>query len=317
MAVSAATKLSDFSGFLPANIAAPIFERAARQSVVMQLVPQVPLAADRNTSVPVVTGRPQAGWVSEGEQKPATSGTMTLKNITPKKLAAIVVVSMEVVRSDPGGYASRLEGQLAEAFAVAFDQATLHDAGPDGTAGAGPFATYIDQTTKTNELGASAQADGGIYRDLVESMAEIIGDTDATGRRYRVTGFALDDQMETRLLGSVDSTGRPLWVDLPANEQSNAFARPGSLLGRRSFMGEGVANTANTILGYAGDWSQAVWGVVGGISYATSDVASVTINGSLTSLWENNLVAIRAEAEYGFLMNDADAFVQLRNDAGS
>ena len=45
--------------------------------------------------------------------------------------------------------------------------------------------------------------------------------------------------------------------------------------------------------------------------------ATVTINGSLTSLWENNLVAILAEAEFGWVVNDTDAFVRLTNASGS
>lgn len=315
MAVTAATLRSDFSGFLPPEIAGPIFERAARMSVVQQLVPQVPLGPN-GKSVPVVTGRPVAGWVAEGAQKPATKGTMTLKTITPQKLAAIVVVSDEVVRSDPGRYVSTLRGSLAEAFAIAFDLASLHNLGGDGT-GTGPFSTYVDQTTKSVELGGNTQANGGVYKDLVDSMSELITDTDASGRHYKATGFALDDIVEPRLLGSVDTTGRPLWVDLPADEFSNALSRPGSLLGRRSFMGEGVSNPTDTIVGYVGEWSQAVWGVVGGIDFAVSNQATVTINGSLVSLWENNLTAVRAEAEYGFLVNDTDAFVQLRNDTGS
>lgn len=315
MAVTAATLRSDFSGFLPAEIAGPIFERAARMSVVQQLVPQVPLGPN-GKSVPVVTGRPVAGWVAEGAQKPATKGTMTLKTMTPQKLAAIVVVSDEVVRSDPGRYVSTLRGNLSEAFAVAFDYAALHNLGGDGT-GTGPFATYIDQTTKSVELGGNSQANGGVYKDLVDSVAELVSDTDASGRHYKATGFALDDQVEPRLLGQVDTTGRPIWVDLPANEDANALSRPGSLLGRRSFMGEGVSNLTGTIQGYVGEWSQAAWGVVGGIDFSVSNQATVTINGSLVSLWENNLTAIRAEAEYGFLVNDVDAFVQLRNDSGS
>jgi hypothetical protein len=77
-------------------------------------------------------------------------------------------------------------------------------------------------------------------------------------------------------------------------------------------MGEGLYfNTTADIYGYAGDWTQAAWGVVGGISYDVSTEATVTINGSLVSLWENNLVAIRAEAEYGWLVNDTASFVKL------
>lgn len=314
MAITAATKTTDFSGFLPAHIAGPIFEQATRRSVVQQLVRQVPLGIN-GESIPVVTGRPVANWVDEAGTKPATQGTMTLKAMAPKKLAAIIVVSAETVRANPGGYMDTLRPNLAEAFAIAFDLAALHNVGGDGT-GTGPFATYIDQTTKSVEFGSNNQAAGGVHKDLTDAVQEIISDTDAAGRRYKATGFAVDDQVELRFLGSVDTTGRPIWIDLPTNDFAAGFARPGSLLGRPSFMGE-IADAANHIQGYVGDWSQAAWGVVGGISYDVSTEATVTINGTLTSLWEKNLLAVRAEAEYGFLCNDPDAFCQLRNDSGS
>src|SRR4029077_14836450 len=130
---------------------------------------------------------------------------------------------------------------------------------------------------------------------------------------YKVTGFALDPRLETMFRRSVDSTGNPIWSDLPTSQEPDAIMTSGSLMGRRSFMGEGVGTATGTILGYAGDWSQAVWGTIGGISYSVSVQATVTINVSLVSLWENTLFAIRAEAEYGFLVNDTDAFIQLRN----
>jgi hypothetical protein len=46
-----------------------------------------------------------------------------------------------------------------------------------------------------------------------------------------------------------------------------------------------------------------------------STEAAVTINGALVSLFENNLVAILAEAEYGFLVNDPSSFVKFTNAA--
>lgn len=315
MAVTAPTKLSDFSGFLPPHIAQAYFDIARRNSVVQQLARQVPLGI-AGEAVPVVTAKPTADWVAEGAKKPATLGSLTLKTMAPQKLAAIAVISQEVVRADPGGYVERLQADLGESFAIAFDLATLHNLGGGGT-GTGPFTTYIDQTTKSAELGATTQGNGGVYVDLVEAVDEIISSKNAYNRHRIVTGFALDLQMETRLRRAVATTGEPLWTDLPTATEPNSITSSGSLLGRRSFMGEGVANAANTILGYAGDWTQAVWGTVGGISYSVSDQATVTINGSLVSLWENNLFAIRAEAQYGFLVNDVDAFIQLRNDAGS
>lgn len=313
MAVSAATATSDFSGFIQPTIAAPIFERAARMSVVQQLARQVPLGFN-GSKIPVVTGRPQAGWVGEGGKKPATAGTMTLKTIEPKKLAAIVVVSAEVVRANPGGYMDTLRPNLAEAFASAFDRASLHDEGPDGTAGAGPFATYIDQTTKAVTIGTGTT----VHNDFVSALSQLVNDTDASGRRYRLTGWALDDIVEPVILDALDGNDRPLYVDLPSDASASVVGetRRGRLLNRPSFMGDGVADDDADIVGYGGDWSQAAWGVVGGISYRVSTEAAVTIDGTLVSAFEHNLVAIVAEAEYGFVVADPEAFVEL-HAAGS
>lgn len=316
MAITAATLRSDFSGFLPAELAGPMFERTARTSVVQQLARQIPLGAE-GKSIPVVTGSIDAGWVAEGTSKPADSSAMTLKTITPKKLAVIVVTSVEVARANPGNYIQTVRLQIAEAFARAFDRAALHDEGPTGTAGGGPFATYVDQTTKSAELGATSQANGGVYVDLVEAMDEVISSTDATGRDREVTGWAFDTRMETRLLRAVDTTGHPIWAALPTDQFSDATLRRGQTLQRPSFMGQGIKDSTGTIVGYGGDWSQAVWGTVGGITFDVDDKAPVTINGGLVSMWQDNLIGVRAEAEFGFLVNDADAFVQLRNDSGS
>lgn len=316
MAITASTLRSDFSGFLTPEMSAPIFERAARASVVQQVSPQQPMGPE-GKSVPVFTGRLTAGWVDEGGEKPKSAATVTLKTLVPKKMSVIFVVSKEVVRANPGSYMQVARNQAAEAFAEAFDRAALHDEGPTGIAGAGPFATYIDQTTKSNELGANTQANGGLYKDLVDSMEEIISDDDDLGRGREVTGWVFDSRMETRLLGQVDTTGRPIWDSLPTDDFAPGLARRGSVLQRPSFMGHGVKDNTSKIMGYAGDWSQTAWGVVGGISYNLTDVGAVTINGQLVSTFEHNLVAILAEAEYAFLVNDPKAFIQLRNDSGS
>ncbi|AIG78460.1 major head protein Gp17 [Amycolatopsis japonica] len=310
MAITAPTKTSDsqFSGFLSPEKAAPYFDEAAKSSVVQRLTRKVPLGIN-GQNIPVVTGKMSAGWVSEGGQKPSSNASVGLKTIKPEKIAAIAVVSAEVVRANPANYMGLLRPQIAEAFALAFDAAALYDKGPDGAAGGGPFDTFINQTTKQIELGTATQANGGIHADIVAGLKALVDD----GKKLR--GFALDDRVEPTLLSAVDSTGRPIYVDTPLDETA-AAVRPGRLIGRPSFMSEGVGEDtpagAGTkyVLGFGGDWSQAVWGAVGGISYDVSTQATVTINGTLVSLWEHNLVAIRAEAEYGFLVNDPEAFVR-------
>jgi HK97 family phage major capsid protein len=299
MAITAATVTGDFSGFLDAEQSAPIFDEARRSSDVQQLTRQIPLGIN-GQEIPVTTSKPTAGWVAEGAKKPASKGAMSLKTMTPKKLAAIAVVSAEVVRANPGGYVDSLRPDLAEAFAIAFDAAALH-----GTST--PFTTYIDQTTQTDvEIGTAAASAGSVYADLNSGLAALVAD----GKR--LTGFAFDVAAEPLFNAAVDTTGRPLFVDSPTIDNA-APVRSGRVLGRPAFMGEGVADS--TTVGYGGDWSQAVWGTVGGITYDVSTDATVTINGALVSLWENNLLAVRAEAEYGWLVNDVDAFVTYINAA--
>ena len=301
MAQANATNTSDFSGFLRPEIAQNYFAQAAKQSSVMQLARRVPLGIN-GEEIPVVTSKPQAAWVSEGGQKPATEGALGIKTITPKKIAAISVVSAEVVRANPGGYMDTLRDEIAEAFAIAFDAAAFH-----GTNS--PFAADLDDTNKTQALGTATAGNGGVYADIVSGFSTLVND----GKK--LTGFAFDRVVEPLFLGSVDTTGRPIFVDTPLENTVSAVT-PGRLIGRGAYIGDGVAGPSD-VVGYGGDWSQVVWGAVGGISYRVSTEAAVTIGGTLTSLFENNLVAILAEAEYGLLINDVNSFVKYTYTAGS
>lgn len=298
MAITAATKTTDFSGFLTREQSEAIFERAAQQSVVQQLARRVPLGIN-GQSIPVVTGKVAAGWVAEGAQKPASQGTMALKTMDPKKLAAIAVVSAEVVRANPGGYMDLLRPQIAEAFAVAFDAAALH-----GTSS--PFSTNLDTGSSTQEFTGTTPAFTAVYDDINAGLSTLV-----SAGKYP-NGFAWDRRMEPVFNGAKDSSGRPLFLDATYTDAAGLIRR-GSLLGYPSVIGNGVYAATPKIYGYLGDWTQVAWGAVGGISYKVSTEASVTINGALVSLFENNLVAILAEAEYGFLVNDPASFVKYTN----
>lgn len=308
MAITAATQTSDFAGFIQPHEAAPIFNDAEKISVFQRLIRRVPLAASGET-IPVITSKPVANWVGEGGQKPATSMGLGKLSMTPKKLAAIAVYSAEVIRANPGNITGLIRPALAEAFAVAFDYAVGYNLGGDGT-GTGPFDNYLAETTKAIEVGTTTQANGGIHGDMVAALSLMVKD----GKK--LTGWALDDELEPKFWGAVDTSGRPLYVDLPLDQSAQVLqdggisvARPGRLLNRPSAMGEGVGNGTN--VGFFGDFTKAAWGAVGGISYRVSTEATVTINGALTSLWEHNLVAILAEAEYGFVMQDPAYFGKL------
>lgn len=301
MTIDAPTKMSDFSGFLTREQSQPIFKKVAQTSIVQRLAQEVTLGAE-GKAIPVFTGTPTAAFVSEGSQKPTTSGGMALVNMDPKKIATIFVVSAEVVRANPGGFMDEMKDKVAEAFAVTFDTAAIH-----GTSS--PYADAITDTTKSVELGGNAASAGGVYKDLVDALGELVA------ADKELTGWALSTRAEPRLLGAVDTAGHPIFAELPATETAPAV-RNLRLLGRPAAMGRTVhADPTVEIIG--GDWQEAAWGVTSGISYDVSTEATVTIDGNLVSLWEHNLVAVRAEAEYGFVINDVDAFVLGLNNVGS
>jgi HK97 family phage major capsid protein len=264
MAITAPTKTSDFSGALNREQSEAIFEKAAQQSVVQQLVRRIPLGFT-GQSIPVVTGKITAGWVAEGAQKPASNGAVTLKNMDPKKLAAIAVVSAETVRANPAGYMDLIRPQIAEAFAIAFDSAALH-----GTST--PFSTYIDSGSSTQEFTGTAPAFTAVYDDLNAGLSTLVN----AGKKPN--GWAFDNRMEPVFNGAKDTSGRPLWIDSPTVDAAGPI-RDGRIFGRPAFMGDGVYAATPKIYGYLGDWTQAAWGAVGEISYLVSTEAAVTING--------------------------------------
>ena len=293
MAQTAPTTTSAFAGFIKPAQAQNYFEKARYASSVMQLARQVPLGASGQEII-VPTGKATAGWVSEGQKKPTTETSIGVKGFTPHKIAAISVVSAEVVRANPGNYMTLLQDEIAQSFAEAFDAAALH--------GDGPFAASVSDTTKSVSLAPSA------YDGVVEALDVLAKD----GKK--LNGFAFDRVVEATFLGEKDGVDRPLFVDTPLENTASAVT-PGRIIGRSSFLGDGVAK--NDVVGFAGDWSQLVWGTVGGIKFDVSTQATVTLDGSLVSLFENNLVAIRAEAEYGLLINDVEAFVSITGASGS
>ena len=300
MAITAAKKLSDFNGFIKPELAGPIFAEAAKGSAAMSLIRKVPLGAS-GQAFPIVTSRPTANWTAEGAQKHTTEAGLGLVKMEPKKLTAIAVASQEVIRANPGGYSETLAGLLADAFARAFDLAVFHNKGGDGN-GTSPFETTLAATTKSVTLGAAAGTN--TYDDLVKAMALNLQGTP----KKQVTGFAFDTGFEIDLLNAKDTAGRPLFAEAAYTGAVPAL-RSGSVLGRTTYMHENVG--LDKTVGFAGDWTKAAWGTVGGITMDVSTEATVTIGGQLVSLYENNLVAIRAEAEYGFALADKDAFVKI------
>lgn len=284
------------SDLLPREISELIFEDAREASVVQQAARRIPLTG-AGKAIPYISGTPQASWVGEGGRKPVSDATVGTLTMDPKKLAVIVPFSEEYLSTDNVDLFDELRPAIAESFGQAFDAAALHGV-------ATPFTAFLAQTTNLQVLGAGAST----YVDLVNAMGTVVDDG------YRVNGWAYSDRAEIALLGDVDTDGRPILTTVGDASFANR------LVGRPAFRGESVdrlvaGTPSDRTLAFGGDWSKAAWGAVGEIEYDISNQATLTLTDTSTlNLWQDNLVALRAEAYYGFATRDVEAFVRIRRD---
>lgn len=311
MAVTAPLTLSNVdASLLPRTITAPIFEKSVEASAVMQLARPAPLALDATTSVPIPMDVPVADWVGQAAKKPLSTGGVDVKQMQAKKVAVLIPVAMEVAKTNAGGLYDQLQKDLPTAFARAFDHATIHGKTMKGATG--PFTEYLAATTNSVALGTASQANGGIWADFVNGMADVVdGDWD-------YTGTVADHRLKPSLLLATDTTGRPILVDTQTPGTNMAAA--GTLIGEplaysRSVSGKQRRQSTSTDTGLraiGGDWSQAAYGVGMDITVRISDQATyVDEEGGVHSAFQENLVLILAEAYYGFVMGDVDAFVKF------
>ena len=287
----------DFAGFLEPKQAAPIFEEMAKRSLVQPMAKKVEMGPT-GVSIPFWDGDVQAHWVDEAGKKPLAKGGFDNFTMAPKKIAVIFAMSSEVVRANPLNYINVMRSKVAEAFAVAFDNAVLHGTNT-------PFGAYVDQTTKQVSL-----ADPNAYGATNNALSLLVGD----GKKF--TGGLLDAVAEPIINDALDNNGRPLFIE-PTYTDTNSLTRTGRILARPITIAEGVKGEGDAApAGYFGDFSKVLWGQIGGISYDISDQATLDLSeaqdgSGLTSLWQHNLVAVRCEAEFAALVRDPEAFVKV------
>jgi HK97 family phage major capsid protein len=106
---------------------------------------------------------------------------------------------------------------------------------------------------------------------------------------------------------ATDGNGYPLLMNNINNDSA-----VGRVLGARVVETDRVykAGTPN-VVGVAGDWTQARYGIVDGINLAISEEATINTGSELVNLWQRNMFAVRVEAEVGFVVKSASAFVRL------
>lgn len=310
MAIDMSRQTTGAAALLPKEISREIWSETQEQSAVMQLARQINMPGS-GVTIPIITGDAEADWVGETDEKPVSRSTLSSKDITPYKLAVIEPFSKEFRRDLPAVY-EELRRRLPNAIARKFDSTVF------GTTAPGSNFDTLGAATAVGIAPHASNAKKSTYEGLVDAYNTVAG---AGGN---LDGWALAPQGKGLLLNQVDSTGRPL---LFSSIQDGTNIN--QILGEPVHYSKGVyaAGTPAT-LGFAGEWSSAMYGTVEGIKTSISDQASIN-DGTVTvgegeaaveipntlHLWQRNMFAILVEVEIGFRVRDVNRFVKITNAA--
>lgn len=279
---------------LPGEVSSEIIQKTQEESAVMKLARKVALPG-RGMTIPMITGDPEANWVAETGQKPVSNPNLDKKVMTPYKLAVIVPFSDEFARDYKALYdalVARIPGVLAKKF----DATVFHGAAP----GSG-FNVLTGCTAQSIDVNASGE--GGFYKALVAA------DVDIATHDGDINGFAFSPQARGELLSALDKDGRPIFINSvsegtiprligqPVYYSRGLYAAGNAASGS----GSGAIAAKPDVLGFAGDWTKAMYGTVEGVKVDISNQATLTIGSENVNLWQNNMFAVKAEIEVGFI----------------
>lgn len=289
---------------LPNEVSSMIIQGTQEASAIMQLATRIAIPGTGLT-IPMITGDPEAGWVAETAAKPVSNPSLSTKTMTPYKLAVIVPFSDEFARDYDALY-DALVARIPGALAKKFDATVFNGSAP----GSG-FDVLTNCTAQSIDIVGSS---GGFYAALVAA------DTDIATHDGSLNGFAFSPQARGEMLAAVDADKRPLFVNSVAE---GAVPR---LIGQPVFYSKGLYFAGNAssgtsgqsgyvaaksdVLGFAGDWTKAMYGTVEGVKIDISNQATLTISDTAVNLWEHNMFAVKAEIEVGFIA-DATCFNKI------
>ena len=276
---------------LPNEVSAEILQKTQEASIVMRLARQIPLPGN-GVQIPVIASDPEAEWVTETGTKPVSTPTLDKKIMQAHKLAVIVPFSNEFRRDASALYnalIARLPGVLAEKY----DKTVFF--GPSS----GTLANFDNLSAVTGYyLGATGAS---AYAGLVAADGAI-----ATAGGV-MNGIALAPQGKTILLGATDGENRPLFNTVTENGITRVLGAPVNL--SKAAYKAGSGSTPN-VVGIAGDWTHAMYGVVEGVQVRYSADATLTTAGGTINLFQQNMFAVLVEIEAGFVA-ETDYFAKL------
>lgn len=259
---------------LPASVSNEILSKVQESSKVMRLARQMPLPGN-GAAINVLLSDPTAAWAGETAAKAVSNPTVATKILRGYTLAVIVPFSNQF-RRDASALFNAIVEKLPDALGRKFDETVFF-----GTAPGSDFDTLANVTAQ------SLASD--VYQGLVAA------DTDIALHGGITNGYIFSAQGKGLLLGATDTTKRPIFNNVTEN------GVPVVLGARTEITKAAFKSGSPSKVGFAGDWNQAVWGMVEGVKISFSEDATLKLSdNSEINLFQQNMFAVRAEIEVGF-----------------
>lgn len=270
---------------LPTELQEKIIQKVQEDSAVMALAQQIALPG-LGATIPVITSDPEAAWADETAEKAVSRPGLAVKTMGAYTLAVIVPFSNQFRNNVPALYNAIVE-RLPKALAQKFDKTVFGN----GSAPGSNFDTFASVTAQS--FGSEP------YAALVAADADIADHNGITN------GYVISPKGKAALLSATDSTGRPLFINSVAEGAVPMILGAPTKQSKAAYI-----DTTTDVLGFAGDWTQAIYGINGGIKLSISDQATLTDGEQTINLWQRNMFAVRAEIEVGFVA-DTTVFNKL------
>ncbi len=260
---------------LPASVSSEILQKVQESSKVMRLARQITLPGT-GAAINVLLSDPEAAWAGETEKKAVSNPTVSTKILRGYTLSVIVPFSNQFRRDASALYNAIVE-KLPDALGRKFDQTVFGFVTKPGD----DFDSFASVTAQ------SLASD--VYGGLVAA------DTDIALHGGISNGYIFSAQGKGILLGAKDNAGRPLFNNVTENSVP-------VVLGARTEITKAAFKSGSpSKIGFAGDWNQAVWGMVEGVKINFSEDATLDLgDGNTINLFQQNMFAVRAEIEVGF-----------------
>lgn len=274
-------------GTIPEKYNTLILKDVMENSKVMQLAKYEEMDSKEKEFEYFAKG-PGAYWVGEGE-KIKTSKAQWLKvKMVAKKLAVIIPCSREYLHYKMSDFFEIMKPKIAEAFYKKFDEAAILNMD-------NPFSQSVEQSVET----AGNEINGDLTYDNVLSLEDLLTDED-----YNVNAF-ISTKRNRSTLRNARKIENGVVIESIYDRSNNTLD------------GMPVADLKSLDRGtlYAGDFDYMYYGIPFGMDYKLDESAQLSTltnpDGTPINLFEQELVALRATMDVGFMIVKDAAFSKL------